>query len=267
MVRQKVHERQTVTKRLNVLPSDTVSLIFVGFLLFESFIIEYDTWIGLNKKEDFKKEIAMKGIIAGVIAGFAGAVVWALIAALTGFEIGWLAWGIGAAVGAAVAWGSEGTPAMGVVAVIISVLAIVAGKYITIEMLLAKEMDGANEQIAAQLEMDEYYISRLADAEIAQVEEAGGTVTWPEAADNEEAALPEQYPADIWAKAETVWTNMTPEDKDQFKQDVQQQVDENIAAFTAGVRKEGFLGSFGLFDAIFFFLAIGTAYKIGSKAD
>lgn len=209
----------------------------------------------------------MKGIIAGVIAGFAGAVVWALIASLTGYEIGWLAWGIGAAVGGAVAWGSEGTPAMGVAAVIISVLAIVGGKYISVEMLLAKEMDSANEQIAAQMETEEYYISWLADAVVAQIEEAGGTVSWPEGADDETTLLQEQYPAEIWGKAQIVWTNMTSEEQDQFKEDVKQQVDENIAMFTAGVRKDGFLASFSLFDGLFFFLAIGTAYKIGSKVD
>jgi len=209
----------------------------------------------------------MKGIIAGVIAGFAGAVVWALIAAFTGFEIGWLAWGIGAAVGGAVAWGSEGTPAMGVAAVIISVLAIVAGKYISVEMMLAKEMDGANEQIAAQMETEEYYISWLADIGISSIEEAGGTVDWPEGVVPEEATMKEEYPPEIWSKAEELWTNMTPEEQDEFKEQVGQQVDENIAAFTAGVRKDGFLASFSLFDGIFFFLAIGTAYKIGSKAD
>ncbi len=104
----------------------------------------------------------MKGIIAGVIAGFAGALVWAAIVVFAGFEIGWLAWGIGAAVGGAVAWGSEGTPAMGVAAVVISVLAIAGGKYFSVEMFLANGMDDANQQIAQQLETDEYPANTVA---------------------------------------------------------------------------------------------------------
>ncbi|MEN8127491.1 MAG: hypothetical protein ABFR90_06755 [Planctomycetota bacterium] len=209
----------------------------------------------------------MKGIITGVVAGIVGALAWAAIAALTGFEIGWLAWGIGAGVGAAVAWGSEGTPAMGVAAVVISVLAIVGGKYISVEMKLAKGMGAANEQVAAQMETDEYFISWLADIIIVQIEEADVAVAWPEGVNPEDAAAKEHYPPVVWAQAEQTWEDMPPEKKDEFKEEVRQQVEKNIASFTADVRKEGFISSFSFFDVIFFFLAIGTAYKIGSKAD
>lgn len=120
----------------------------------------------------------MKGLIAGIIAGIAGAALWAGIAAVTGFEIGWLAWGIGAAVGAAVAWGSEGSPVTGGLAVVIAILAIVTGKYITVEIVLAKEMGTANEEIARQMETEEYLISWLADGMVYNLTEAGQTINW-----------------------------------------------------------------------------------------
>ncbi len=209
----------------------------------------------------------MKGIIAGVIAGFAGAVVWALIAVFANIEIGWLAWGIGAAVGAAVAWGSEGTPAMGVAAVIISVLAIVGGKYISVEMALAKEMGNADEYINTMTEDEENLIFWMADLVVAQIEEAGGTVAWPKGARPDGLGTKDEYPREIWTQAQQALATMTPENKDEFKELVRQQMDENIAMNTADLKKEGFLASFSLFDVLFFFLAIGTAYKIGSKAD
>lgn len=205
----------------------------------------------------------MKGIIAGVCAGFAGAAVWALIAWLTGYEIGWIAWGIGAAVGAAVAWGSEGTPTMGVAAVIISVLAILGGKYITVELFLANQNDILQEEFTKIIQTDEYAIGSIAD----EIEECGGTVAWPEIEDLDEVEIREEYPPEIWAKAEKAWDEKTPAEKEEFKKEVQQNVEEGIAMLNSYVRKEGFLASFSLFDALFFFLAIGTAFKIGSKAD
>lgn len=209
----------------------------------------------------------MKGIIAGVCAGIAGAVLWAVIAAVTGFEIGWLAWGIGAGVGAAVAWGSDCTPATGVLAVVISLLAIVAGKYIAVEIVMHKELGGTNQEIANLMEDEEYLISWLADGIVYNLEEAGQTVTWPAGVDPDDAMAKADYPPAVWAQAEQAWSAMTPDEKTEFKEQVRQQVDASMGEVVAGAKKEGFMASFGLFDALFFFLAIGTAYKIGSNAD
>jgi phosphate/sulfate permease len=209
----------------------------------------------------------MKGIIAGVCAGFAGAAVWALIAWLTGYEIGWIAWAIGAAVGAAVAWGSEGTPAMGIAAVVISIVAILGGKYLTVELFLAQQNDMIAQELSTVLETDEYAIASLADEIAAEIEENGGTVEWPEVEDSEDVTIQEEYPAEIWAQAEKAWDEKTPAEKEEHKNAIQQNIEEGLAMMNSYARKEGFRASFSLFDALFFFLAIGTAYKIGSKAD
>lgn len=209
----------------------------------------------------------MKGLIAGIIAGIAGAALWAGIAAVTGFEIGWLAWGIGAAVGAAVAWGSEGSPVTGGLAVVIAILAIVTGKYITVEIVLAKEMGTANEEIARQMETEEYLISWLADGMVYNLTEAGQTINWPAGVNPDEASAKEDYPPALWAAAEQTWSSTSEEERAEFKTEVQAQVDANVQAFASSIKKDGFLASFGAFDVIFFVLAIATAYKVGSKAD
>jgi hypothetical protein len=100
-----------------------INIIKISLLVLEVCLIRLNEILHVLIRE--KK---MKGIFAGIIAGIAGALVWAIVAYFTGFEIGWLAWGVGALVGAAVAWGSEGTQTTGVVAVIITVIAIIAGK-------------------------------------------------------------------------------------------------------------------------------------------
>lgn len=209
----------------------------------------------------------MKGLAAGVAAGVGGAVVWALIAYFTGYEIGWLAWGIGAAVGAAVAWGSRNSPAMGVAAVVISVLAILAGKYITVEIILAKEKQTANQGVAQQILNDEYVISWLADEIISVYQEQGIAVNWPEGVNPEEVSSRADYPADVWQAAAAKWNSMSAEEKEAFRQNVRQQAEANIAMYASGLRKEGFLGSFGVIDIIFFGLAIVTAYKIASRTE
>lgn len=209
----------------------------------------------------------MKGIIAGVAAGIVGAALWAIIAAATGYEIGWLAWGIGAAVGAGVAWGSEGSPVTGAIAVVIAVLAILAGKYITVEVVLANEMGNVGDEVAQMIENEEYQISWLADQVVYEYQEQGKSVDWPAGVNPEEASSKEDYPPVIWALAEKAWSNMTDDEKEEFKANVRQQVEENIQAYTNSVKADGFFASFGVFDILFAFLAIATAYKVGSKAD
>ena len=209
----------------------------------------------------------MRGIIAGIIAGIAGAFVWAIITAVTGFEIGWLAWGIGAAVGTAVTWGSKGSKSSGVIAVVISILAILAGKYITMEMVLAKEMKVANQEIGLLIESEEYLISWLADSIVSEYEQQNKHVSWPMGVDSEQASKKEDYPPEIWGLAELSWNNMNEDEKAEFKNAVKQQVNSNMKALETWAKKEGFIESFGAIDVIFFILAIATAYKIGAKTD
>lgn len=209
----------------------------------------------------------MKGVIAGIIAGIVGAALWAIIAAITGFEIGWIAWGIGAAVGAGVAWGSDGSTVTGVLAVVIAILAIIGGKYISVEMRLAKEVGTANEEIARQLEDEKYPISWLAHGVVYKLTEAGQTVEWPAGVNPEEAANPEDYPPGVWAVAEKAWAAMSDEEKAEFKTEIQTQANANVKDYASSLKKDGFIESFSAMDGIFFLLAIATAYKVGSKAD
>jgi phosphate/sulfate permease len=202
----------------------------------------------------------MKGIAAGIIAGICGAVVWSLIAALTGFEIGWIAWGIGAAVGAAVAWGSEGSPKYGVIAVIISVISILAGKYIAVEMVLADELKDADQEVNRLIENEEYLISWLADSIIYERMERDEPVAWPAGVDPEQASEEQHYPPEIW-------NDMDEEERDEFKVSVRQQIDTNVKTLASEVKKQGFIESFSVIDIVFFILAVLTAYKMGAKTD
>jgi len=77
---------------------------------------------------------------AGVIAALVGALAWAALAYFSGYEVGYLAWGIGLAVGFAIArLGGHGT-ATGATAAVLTVLAIFSGKLLATQVLVEKEL-------------------------------------------------------------------------------------------------------------------------------
>lgn len=203
-------------------------------------------------------------VLYGVIAGAIGAAVWALIARFTGYEIGWIAWGVGLAVGVGVAVGNkgEGSPAAGVLAAALAMLAVVGGKYVTVQWMLPSADALVTDAVEA-LQDDELVISYLADGVIAERAEQGVAVTWPEGVDPQSASAEADYPKDVWAEALAEWNGMTAEARDEFRAALTANIESSMAAIRTSLAGVGFLGTFGLMDIIFFSLAIFTAYRIG----
>ena len=76
--------------------------------------------------------------VAGLLAAAIGGAAWAGIVILTDYEVGFVAWGIGALCGfavAALAGNARGVP-LQIIAVVASVLGIAAGKYVTFHHFL-----------------------------------------------------------------------------------------------------------------------------------
>lgn len=132
-------------------------------------------------------------VIGGTIGGTIGAAIWVAVGYFSGFEVGWIAWGVGVLSGMGVAAvasaNGEADSSSGITAAVISILAVLAGKYAVVHLVI----DQAMQQIPAGA---------------------------PEA---------------------------------QQMQQMQQQVKQAV-----------FLGSFGPIDILWFFLAAGSAYKLGS---
>jgi|GEM_PF-2080628 len=73
-------------------------------------------------------------------AAIVGAIAWAVIAVVTDYEIGFMAWGIGAAVGfAALAAGGRGQT-MALVCAVLALLSIFCGKCLSMHFLINKEL-------------------------------------------------------------------------------------------------------------------------------
>jgi len=210
------------------------------------------------------------GIIGGLIGGLVGALIWAGISAWTGYEIGWIAWGIGGLVGlGCVKGGKGGGVPVAVIAVVITILSLVAGKYAAIEFILAGQVGNKDEFIEtaiAELDGEDLVISYLADDIIQERISRGEAVEWPEGSLPDEAAEQADYPPDIWTEAVSEWEHRSADDKAAYREELSEQMRINIDAWYDEVSMIGFADSFNLMDLIFFGLAVVTAFQIAAKA-
>ena len=91
--------------------------------------------------------------IVAVIAAVVGAAIWGGITAATGMEIGLVAWGIGILVGAGARIAGGYGSGCGVVCAILALCAILAGKALTVQLMLPYEI----ERQRAEIFPDEMY--------------------------------------------------------------------------------------------------------------
>lgn len=212
-------------------------------------------------------------IVAGVLAGVAGAVIWAAISHFANMEIGYVAWGIGGLVGGVVAAaGENGLPAA-ILAVVITALSILAGKYAAVDMAVKKAADEiAAESHVTLADVGDDDLQGILARDIAAAKEAAGEeIEWPPGADNFENDVPveQTYPRDIWKTAGKQLAKKTPQEQSQMKDEYVKEAEEFqqavIEGFGGMMRKEAFKQSFGIFDLVFFGLAVATAWGIASR--
>ena len=212
-----------------------------------------------------------RALIFGSIVGIAGAALWAAIAYYGNVEIGWLAWGIGLAVGVACVKGAGyGSTLIGTSAAIITLLSIMLGRYATIALLLNDEFGNPEVVIQESIDNlnDETLKAYLAEGIIQGQAEDGKEIQWPEV-DVESATIEETYPPEIWNSASEKWDALSPEERQEIRTSVEATIrenfGENFVAFQDEVRNQGFLHSFGLIDLVFFGLALYTAFSVGQS--
>lgn len=193
-------------------------------------------------------------LIGGVIGAIIGGGVWIAIGFYSGYEIGWLAWGIGALVGVGVHMGGKGKLGMptAVLAAALAAAAVAGGKYAVLYATIEREFGGS-----VQL-TEENVISFVADDVIVARIEGNQPVNWPSGVDPNDAWVEADYPPDVWADAVAHWESMSQAERDDLRAEVQAPVD------TLGMTNALYTDTFGVFDLLWFALAIGSAYKIGN---
>lgn len=220
--------------------------------------------------------------IAGGLAGaFLGAVIWAGIVYATGYEIGWAAWGIGvlSALGLRVA-SRDSSRDFGALAVVCAILGMVAGKFLTIQWVAVSQVTEMLSDMSDQDEMVNYALQDQ-DALFNHVcmhlcEEGRFDRETAELAQlyNLKEEIPEEKVPEVQKVCEETHAYMdtlSPADK---KEIVKNQMSKRFEELGDSVQeafdeisykdKLRFAMSDWYFDVLWFFIAIGSAYKIGA---
>lgn len=214
---------------------------------------------GVSVAQPAQANLAL-GIAGAVVSGFLGMAGWYLLIKTTGYEIGYAAWGVGVLTGIGTSFLARGkTPALGVVAGICALLAILGGQYLATQSQV-------NESINQHLE--EAYQKSLAYAQEAtkadtddairlliakdQAKEGAapnpGAVTAQQIADFHEKQVPKMQ---AFIKGKPT--------KEEYAATYRKFLKTII---TPGqVMKE----SIGIFTLLWIFLGVGSAHRLASK--
>lgn len=213
--------------------------------------------------------IFLRCLLGGSIGGLIGAVVWAAIG-YAGYEVGIVAWGIGFLVGFGVraAAGEEVGWMPGILAVLIALGSVVAGKYMAVHMLVDHHFsDAMNFKIDDPMIM----VSVFAEEVQEELTKAGKPVPEPALSpENNATTIEQHYAPAVWAEAKRRWDALPPDQQAARTAEHEQETAKLMGALTdtlqSHARSEGFRQSFSLFDLLWGALAAMTAFRLGSGA-
>jgi len=200
-------------------------------------------------------------IVGAIVAGIIGALIWGAISFFTGYEIGYVAWGIGFLVGMGVVVTGGGSPMAGIMSAVVALVAILGGKALAVKF----EIDKSINEVATQ-SFSEYEQSA---AKYAALEEGASYAQFLVDEEWTDAKKAEDVPAGEVEDFELVWVPFLEAITDgSVTSENWLQKSEPGKGFKAatselvsipGAVKEGL----GLFDLLFGFLGIATAYRVG----
>ena len=211
-------------------------------------------------------EQPVRVVLYGVVAGLLGAAVWAGIAYQFNYEIGWIAWLIGGVVGFAVGAAGGLGNAAGLFACVITVLAICGGKITVVYIETGQYL----EEVLASKVTVETYNELQEDARLfAQVRSPAEYPRFMVERDYTEAGSPAEVTREEVASFESEDVPMLREFQTDAPSYEDWQADhmETLPAVKSALRSqfsywEMLKASLGLFDIVFFILAVTTAYRV-----
>jgi len=197
-------------------------------------------------------------VLAGILFGIPAAVVWALIVYFTGYEIGWVAWGVGALIGLAVAKSAhEPNASLGPTAAALAVASLILAKVLMAEFaapaVLKQEILTNREATAAMFLVDMRIHKSFSPEVQAALDQRESR---PDAlSDAQQYQLIQQLQSEALARAAAA----TRAERDRV-----------VRLGAAGILDAmGFFGvlkkSFSLWDALWFGLAISSAFKVAQS--
>jgi hypothetical protein len=202
-----------------------------------------------------------KWVIAGSIGGLVGAAIWAGISYALNAEIGWIAWGIGFVVGfcvRVVAGENEEGFAPGVTAAVVAIVAVLGGKYAAYSMQVNAIRGG---QPVLTVDADNV-IMTFADEIVHERESRGQSVVFPAGKTVDTANSQADYPSNVWQQAAQKWQALSPAEQEKKLAERREEINQWMS-LVGNALIPPFSETFSLFDALWFFLAAATAFKLG----
>lgn len=182
----------------------------------------------------------------------------------------WAAWPVGVLVGLAVWFGGQRTFSRrnGLLAAAVTLAAIATSLYV-IERIHVRQIRAQQNVLDSQ---EEGYLWPIATEIAEEWEQEGKSLDWPEGADLENALYEADFPADVWAAAQTRWNTLTPEEQRKeilFQKAMSSALHTQFSA--AGSEQRLILretvAHMPVITLLFIALSLGTAYLIGTGND
>lgn len=197
-------------------------------------------------------------VFAGILVGIPAAVVWTVIAYFTGYEIGWVAWGVGALVGYAVAKSAhEPSATLGPTAAALAVGTLLLAKVLILEFAvppimrteLLKNQNAVTGMFVMDMTAHKSFTPEL-QALLDQAEARPGSLSEAQQLD-----MQRRMRAEVLERV----TNATRAEKERVAR----------ASTETILKQMGFFGAlkdlFSLFDLLWIFLAVSSAFKIAQR--
>jgi hypothetical protein len=102
---------------------------------------------------------------------------------------------------------------------------------------------------------------------VAEEREAAGKAAAPGGKKVDDIDDVQQLLPEVRAEGQKRWDALSPDEQKKEIADQQEMMDAMLGQAVGAIRQEGFLKSFGMFDFLWIFLAVGTAFKIGSGSN
>jgi hypothetical protein len=203
------------------------------------------------------------GVVGSLIGGAIGALTWMGVALATEREIGWIAWGIGALAGLGMSLGLKGLgdPKAGVVAALIALVSVFAGKYAAVHFAVQRSLD----EVESSPIEDRHIQLHLADEVVKAWEAEGRELQWPPGMTLQRAEKPKDYPEGVWEEAVAQFDAQSPADRTQLTKELAEKRSRMLRGMQSQFAIEGFKESLGAYDLLWAGLAVATAYRLGSR--
>jgi len=176
--------------------------------------------------------------VCGVVAGAIGAAAWGLVAHQTGREFGFMALGVGALCGVGAGFGAQSRKglASGLLAVVVSLLAIAGGKATFLALEIGESPGSSMIAAGGGALPDEQALVLQVDREALRRERAGETLQWPPGMSYERAFTLADFPPALVASIEREWNGLGADARQTRKASILREL--GVVTLARGVAQE-----------------------------